>query len=197
MPDFFDKRPPYKNVGDEFKQGINSGLDDRLDMDSILDPHSTLRETVRKILYRGLAVWRGEKSRGGKEAFSWNKFDNLVVDVGRHAPVNHFIQWLDSEDFDEYLRKPRHVERSRKRFLSVLVIENNVIIRLTRGSFQAPLRLEAALIIYLATPSQDRRHIAQFYVRHSSFSSHFSEYVRLLFRCFCRKELTIASHVDP
>ena len=182
MPDFLDKRPPYKTVGDEFKQGINSGLDNRLDMDSILDPHSTLRETVRKILYRGLAVWKGEKSTGVKEAFSWGKFDNLVVDVGRHAPANHSIQWLDPEDLDAYLRKPRHVEKSRKRFQSVLVIENNVIIRLTRGSYQAPLRLEAALIIYLAAPSQDRRHIAQFYVRHSSFSSHFSEHVRV--SCF-------------
>ena len=197
MPDFLDKRPPYKTVGDEFKQGINSGLDNRLNMDSILDPHSTLRETVRRILYRGLAVWKGETPRGFKEAFSWGKFDNLVVDVGRHAPDNHLIRWFDPEDLDAYLRKPRHVEKSRKRFQSVLVIENNVIIRLTRGSYQAPLRLEAALILYLAAPSQDRRHIAQFYVRHSSFSSHFSEYVRLLFRHFCRTELTKASHVDP
>ena len=195
MPDFLDKRPPYKTIGDEFKQGINSGLDNRLNMDSILDPHSTLRETVRRILYRGLTVWKGEKSSGLKEAFSWGKFDNLVVDVGRHAPDNHLIQRFDPEDLDAYLRKPRHVDKSRKRFQSVLVIENNVIIRLTRGSYQAPLRLEAALIIYLAAPSQDRRHIAQFYVRHSSFSSHFSEYVRLLFRRFCRTELT--KHVDP
>ena len=196
MPDFLDKRPPYKTVGDEFKQGIKSGLDNHLEMDS-LDPHSTLRETMRKILYRGLAVWKGEKSTGVKEAFSQGKFDNFVVDIGRHAPVNQSAQWMDPEDLDEHLREPRHVEKSRKRFLSVLVIENNVIIWLTRGSYQAPLRLEAALITYLAAPSQDRRHIAQFYVRHSSFSSHFSEYVRLMFRRFCRTELTRASHVDP
>ena len=166
-------------------------------MDSILDPHSTLRETVRRILYRGLAIWKGEKSRGTEEAFSWGTFDNLVVDVGRHAPDNPFTQFFDPEDLDAYLRKPRGVENSRKRFQSVLVIENNVIIRLTRGSYQAPLRPEAALIIYLAAPSQDRRHIAQFYVRHSSFSSHFSEFVRLMFRRFCRTELTKASHADP
>ena len=152
---------------------------------------------MRRILYRGLAVWKGEKSRGEKEAFSWGKSDNLVVDVGRHALDNHSLLWLDPEDLDAYLREPRHVEKSRKRFQSVLVIENNVIIRLTRGSYQAPLRLEAALITYLATPSQDRRHIAQFYVRHSSFSSHFSEYVRLMFRRFCCTGLTKASHVDP
>ena len=100
-------------------------------MDSILDPHSTLRETVRKILYRGLAIWKGEKPRGGKEAFSWSKSDIFVVDVGRHASDKRSIGWFDPEELDEHLRKPRHVEKSRKRFQSVLVIENNVIIRLT------------------------------------------------------------------
>lgn len=37
--------------------------------------------------------------------------------------------------------------------------------------------VESALILYLATPILDRRYIAQFYVRHSSFSSHFLEYI--------------------
>ena len=121
MPDFFGKRPPYKTVGDEFKQGTDSGLDKRLDMDSILDPHSTLRERVRKILYRGLATWKGEKFRGEKEAFSWGKYDNLVVDMGRHARDNFYPRWFDAEDLDGHLREPRHVETSRKRFQSVLV----------------------------------------------------------------------------
>ena len=198
LPDFLDKRPPYKSVGDEFKQGTNAGLDNRLDRDSILDPHSILRERVRRILYRGLAIWKGEKSRGVKEAFSWGGGDdNLVVDVGRHGRYYLDIRWLDPEDLDIKLCKPRHVETSRKRFQLVLVIENKVIVRLTRESYLAPLRLEAALILYLATPTLDRRHIAQFYVRHSSFLSHFSEYVRLMFRRFYRTELTKISHVDP
>ena len=198
LPDFLDKRPPYKSVGDEFKQGTNSGLENRLDRDSILDPHSILRERVRRILYRGLAIWKGEKSRGVKEAFSrGGSSANFVVDVGRHRRDNLDVHWLDPEDLDEYLRKPRNVESSRKRFLSVLVIKNNVISRLTRESYLAPLRLEAALILYLAAPTLDRRHIAQFYVRHSSFSSHFSEYVRLMFRRCCGTELTKVSHVDP
>ena len=164
-------------------QGSISGLDKRLDMDSILDPHSTLRERVRRILGRGLAIWKGDKSRGAMEAFSWGNHSTLVGDVGRHAPGDPSIRWYDPEDLNEYLCKPRRVEKSRKRFQSVVMIKNSFVIRLTRESYLEPLRVEPALILYLATPISDRRYIAQFYVRHSSFLSYFLEYVRPR---FCR-----------
>ena len=106
-------------------QGSNSGLDRRLDLDSILDPHSTLRERVRKILDRGLALW------SANEAFSSEDLSTLVVDVGRHAPDKPSIRWYDPEGLNEYLCKPRQVEKSRKRFQSVFIIENDLIIRLT------------------------------------------------------------------
>ena len=168
-------------------QGSISGLDKRLDMDSILDPHSTLRERVRRILGRGLAIWKGDKSNGGMEAFSWEsswgKFSTLVGDVGRHAPGDPPIRWYDPEGLDQYLCKPRRVEKSRRRFQSVVMIKNSFVMRLTRESYLGPLRVEPALILYLATPISDRRYIAQFYVRHSSFLSYFHEYVRPR---FCR-----------
>ena len=53
--------------------------------------------------------------------------------------------------------------------------------KLTQESYLAPLRVEPALILYLATPVLNKRHIGQFYVRHCSFSSHFSEYVCLTY----------------
>lgn len=130
MPGFIDKRPPYKSVAVEFDQGSNSGLDNRLNKDFILDPHSTLRETVRRILHRGLTKWKDDKPSGG-EAFSWGNYDTLVVDVGRHAPDNPSIRWYDADELDGYLCKPRRVDRSRKRFQSVLTIKNRFIIRLT------------------------------------------------------------------
>ena len=159
-------------------QGSNSGLDKRLAMDSILDPHSNLRERVRRILDRGLAIWKGDKSRGAKKAFSWGVYSTFVVDVGRHASGNPSLEWYDPKNLDNHLRKPRRVEKSRKRFQSVVMIKNGFVIRLTRESYLKPLRFESALILYLATPVSDRRYIAHFYVRHSSFSSHFREHVR-------------------
>ena len=178
-------------------QGSNSGLDKRLDMDSILDPHSNLRERVRRILDRGLAIWKGEKSMGAKEAFSWGDYSTLVVDVGRHASKNPSYDRYDPQDLDHYLCKPRRVENSRKRFQSVVMIKNSFVIRLTRESYLEPLRVEPALILYLATPVSDRRYIAQFYVRHSSFLSHFREYVRPRFCRYYRTKLIEPSHLDP
>lgn len=118
-------------MGIEFDQGSNSGLDNRLDMDFILDPHITLRETVRIILHRGLTTWKGDKPGGGEEAFSWGRYVTLVVDIGRHAPDNPSITWYDAKELDGHLCRPRRVDRSRKRFQSVLTIRNRFIITLT------------------------------------------------------------------
>lgn len=178
-------------------QGSISGLDKRLDMDSILDPHSTLRERVRKILDRGLANWKSEKSRGAMEAFSSGIYSALIGDVGRYALGGPSIRWYDPEDLDEYLCKPRRVEKSRKRFQSVVMIKNSFVIRLTRESYLKPLRVEPALILYLATPISDRRYIAHFYFRHSSFLSYFHEYVRPRFCRYLRTKLIKPSHLDP
>ena len=123
MPDFFDKRPPYKSIQEELMQGSSSRLDNRLDTDFILDPHSTLRESVRRILDRGLTRWQGDKPRGGKETFSWGSWDALVVDVGRHAVDSPWIELHDSASLDDYVRKPRRTEKSRKRFQSAFTIK--------------------------------------------------------------------------
>ena len=53
-------------------------------------------------------------------------------------------------------------------------------VSLTLSSFLAPLKIEDALILYMAAPSNERQQMARFYTRHSSYLSHLHEYVRLL-----------------
>ena len=64
--------------------------------------------------------------------------------------------------------------------------------KLICGSYTAPLTVELALILYLAAPVRDRRDMAQFYVRHSGFSSDFLERVCLIFERPYQQRLTRA-----
>lgn len=73
-------------------QGNHSGLDHRLNVDLILDPHSTLRQKARRTLDLGLNTWKGNKSRGAKEAFTGGGYCALVVDVGRIARNYHRME---------------------------------------------------------------------------------------------------------
>lgn len=67
--------------------------------------------------------------------------------------------------------------------------------KLIGDSYTAPLTVEQALILYLAAPVRDRRDMAQFYVRHSSFSSDFLERVCLIFERSYQQRLTRAPHL--
>lgn len=126
LPDFIRSRPPYKSVKEELIQGETSGLDGRLDMDRIAD-FGGLRHKLRRILDRGLTVWKGEKWGRGTEAFSFGAHNAFVVDVGRSTRNEIYtrFEWCDAEDLDEYLRKPRSVEKAKKRFQSVLTNKKN------------------------------------------------------------------------
>lgn len=62
--------------------------------------------------------------------------------------------------------------------------------KLILNSYLGPLQIEHALILYLASPSQDKRNMAQFYIRHTSFLSHMQEDVGLL--TYYASELTDA-----
>ena len=64
--------------------------------------------------------------------------------------------------------------------------------KLMCDSYTAPLKFEQALIFYLAAPVRDRRDMAQFYVRHSNFSSDFLERVCLVLERSYRRRLTRA-----
>lgn len=73
-------------------------------------------------------AWKDDKPRGGREAFSQGDwFANFVVDVGKREGKNTGFtsEWLDAEDLDGYLRKPRSVEKAKKRFQSVFMSNAN------------------------------------------------------------------------
>ena len=108
-------------------QEEHGGLDHRLKMDFIADQHGSLRQKVRRILNRGLVTWKKDKSRGAKEAFSYGEYNAFVFDVGRRAGKYSYIylKWCDAEGLDQYLRKPRSVEKAKKRFQLVLTTNTN------------------------------------------------------------------------
>ena len=177
FPDFFSPRPPRPPYG-SMQEEVET-LDDRVNKDLNNNTDDGLREDLKVILKRGVAKWKGFKELRGKEAFSvWNS-SAILVDIASHKRNEPYLLWADAEDLDWHLREPRSVEEAKKRFQFVRSVAGQFH-KLIWRSYLGPLQVEHALILYLATPTQDRRNMAQFYVRHTSFWSHFHEDVCLL-----------------
>ena len=150
-----------------------AGMEHRLDIDLQHSRSDSRRSKVKSILVRGFEKWSQEKG------FSLGNWKAVVVDVGQHKRSDPSISWFDAEDLDEHLRRARSIVDAKKRFQYVQ-IAHPIYFKLISRSFIQTLDIECALILFLATPRTERHQMAGFILRHSNYSSHLHEDVRLL-----------------
>lgn len=120
LPDFLSSRPPYRPMQEEVRRlerHLSTDLNDRTD--------DVLQEDLAMILRRGVERWRVFKeSRGGREAFSIYPYNVILVDIGQHRRNDPSITWCDAAELDSQLRQVRKVEKAKKRFQCVYLVNS-------------------------------------------------------------------------